>query len=158
MVYALDKDEAELQRLAESAKAAELSNIKVMVSSGKVALPLGDGCLDLVLLYDVLHGYYFSTDQREALFHEVKRVSKPGALLSVFPRHMADDEVAGEVVERLARTGFEVHDEYQGPVVHDDTVTGGHILTFRKATGQGRSFPSAADLRVPYDSLVREGA
>ena len=144
-VYALDKDERALERLGERARAAGLANIETVVWSDESRLPFGNRSLDLVLLYDVLHEHYFSADQRASLLREVGRVSKPGALLSVFPHHMAEDEVAREVVGRAARAGFEAAGEYEGPLVHDDAVTPGRIVTFRKAGGQPQSSRPAGD-------------
>jgi len=150
-VYALDKDEQALEQLGERARAVGLANIETVVWSGESRFPFGNDSLDLVLLYDVLHGHYFSADERASLFREVGRVSKPGALLSVFPRHMADDEVAREIVGRAARAGFEAAGEYEGPVVHDDAVTRGRTVTFRKAGGRS---PPPSIGPVPSGSCV----
>jgi len=142
-VYALDKSQSALDRLGKRARAEGIANIIALASSGDTALPLGDGSLDLILLYDVLHGYYFSAAERASLFREAGRVTKPGALLSVFPHHMADDEVAREIVGRAARADFEAAGEYEGPVVHDDAVTRGRIITFRKGSGPPEPPPHA---------------
>ena len=131
-VFAVDKDKGALNKLARRARAAGLANIKRMPSSGELTLPLEDGSVDVTLLYDVLHAHYFSAGQRASLLEEVARVSKPRALLSVFPNHMTDNEVDREVVARAGALGFESASEYEGLLVHDDGVTEGRILTFRK--------------------------
>jgi len=131
-VLALDQDERALDRLAERARQAGVANVRTLPSPGEPTLPLEDGSVDLILLYDVLHDHYFSPKQRAALFEEVGRVSRAGGRLSVFPRHMTDEEIEGEVIARARRLGFEKVDEYSGPVVHDDDITEGLILTFRK--------------------------
>jgi len=53
----------------------------------------------VVLLYDVLHSYYFSPDERRKLLREVYRVLKPNALLSVYPEHVELEEVKREIEE-----------------------------------------------------------
>ena len=134
-VYALDKDEGELDKLVERAREAGLGNIRRMDSSGDLGIALDDGSVDAVLLYDVLHSHYFSAEQRDALFREIGRVAADRALLSVFPNHMEPGEIEEEVVRRAAGIGFENAREYRGPVVHDDGIIEGHIVTF----GKGRS-------------------
>ena len=131
-VFAVDKDKRVLNKLARRARAAGLANIKRMPSTGELTLPLEDGSVDVILLYAVLHAHYFSAGQRASLLEEVARVGKPGALLSVFPNHMTDNEVDREVVARAGALGFESASEYEGTLVHDDGVTEGRILTFRK--------------------------
>lgn len=131
-VYALDKDEGELNRLVKRARDAGLGNIRRMDSSGDLGIALDDGSVDVVLLYDVLHSHYFSAEQRDVLFHEVGRVTAGRALLTVFPNHMEPDEIAGEVVRRAAGIGFENAREYRGSVVHDEGIIEGHIITFER--------------------------
>jgi len=99
-VLALDQDERALDRLAERARQAGVANVRTLPSPGEPTLPLEDGSVDLILLYDVLHD--------------------------------PDEEIEGEVIARARRLGFEKVDEYSGPVVHDDDITEGLILTFRK--------------------------
>ena len=84
----------------------------------------------MVLLYDVLHSYYFSVDERRKLLREVYRVLKPNALLSVYPEHMELEEVKREIEE--ANLHFEV--EYFKTIIHDGRYTHGHILNFRRST------------------------
>ena len=84
-VYALDKNKTELNELIRKAKSKELRNIKILKTSSELKTPLRDESIDMVLLYDVLHSYYFSVDERKKLLREVYRVLKPNALLSVYP-------------------------------------------------------------------------
>jgi len=84
----------------------------------------------VVLLYDVLHSYYFSVNERRKLLREVYRVLKLNALLSVYPEHMELEEVKREIEE--ANFCFEV--EYFKTIIHDGRYTHGHILNFRRST------------------------
>ena len=130
-VYALDKETSALGELAERARTAGLANIRTIESSD-LKIPLADGSVNVILLYDILHSHYFTAGKRESLFREMRRIARPEALLSVFPHHMEKDEIAKEVVRRAWDFGFRGIGEYKGPVVHDDGIIEGHIMTFRK--------------------------
>jgi len=70
-VFALDKSISKLDELTRRAESAELKNIKTVKTSGRLEIPFSDGHFDVVLLYDILHSYYFSVDERRRLFfHE----------------------------------------------------------------------------------------
>ncbi len=129
-IYALDKNKTQLDGLIGKAKSQELRNIKTVKTSGELRIPSGDESIDIVLLYDVLHSYYFSVDERRKLLREVYRVLKPNALLSVYPEHMELEEVKREIEE--ADFYFEV--EYFKTIIHDGRYTHGHILNFRRST------------------------
>jgi len=131
-VHALDKDSGKLDELLRRADGAGSGDIRRMDSSGDARIPLDDGSVDVILLYDVLHSHYFCAEERDALFREVARVSSPEAVMSVFPNHMEQDEIEAEILGRAAGIGFSVASEYRGPVIHDDAVTDGYVITFRK--------------------------
>ena len=84
-VFALDKSISKLDELTRRAKSAGLEKIKTVKTSGRLKVPFPDGHFDVVLLYDILHSYYFSMDERKKLLEEVHRALKPGGLLSVYP-------------------------------------------------------------------------
>ena len=112
-VYALDISNKALDKVEEKSKQEGLSNIIRIDATGEENILLKDNTIDLVLLIDVLK----DVNDRESLFKEVYRVLKPNGNLTVFPMHMAAEEV-----EKLAtHTGFKMNDEkFQ------------HILIFRK--------------------------
>jgi len=58
-VHALDKDKETLDELVQKAESAGLKNIKRMETSGKLEINLADESVDVVLLFDVFHSYYF---------------------------------------------------------------------------------------------------
>jgi ubiquinone/menaquinone biosynthesis C-methylase UbiE len=128
-VYALDKDKKVLDKLMQKAESAGLGNIKRIDTSGELKIPLPDESVDIVLLYDVFHTYYFSqvADRRE-LLEEVYRVSKPDALISVWPKHMES-----EAKEEIESANFYLENEYAGTLIHDDEdLEEGKVLNFRK--------------------------
>jgi len=128
-VYALDKDETDLNKLMQRAKSAGLENIERIKTSGELKIPLKDESVDMVLLYDVLHIYYFSQSERGQLLKEVYRVLKPHSLISVYPKHMGLEEIKKEIEDN----DFYFESKYFETLVHDDGYTKGYILNFRKA-------------------------
>jgi ubiquinone/menaquinone biosynthesis C-methylase UbiE len=128
-VYALDKDKKVLDELMQKAESAGLRNIEKIHTSGELEIPLPDESVDIVLLYDVFHSYYFSqVADRRNLLEEVYRVSKPDALISVWPKHMES-----EAKEEIENANFYLEREYFGTLIHDDKdVEKGKVLNFRK--------------------------
>jgi ubiquinone/menaquinone biosynthesis C-methylase UbiE len=129
IVYALDKDKKVLDELMQKAESAGLGNIKRIDAPSELKIPLADESVDIVLLYDVFHSYYFSqvTDRRK-LLEEVYRVSKSEAIISVWPKHMES-----EAKEEIESANFYLEREYSGTLVHDDEdIEKGKVLNFRK--------------------------
>ena len=128
-VYALDKDKKVLDELMQKAESARLENIKGIDTSGELKIPLTDESVDIVLLYDVFHSYYFSQmADRRKLLEEVYRVSKRDALISVWPKHMES-----EAKEEIENANFYLEREYSGMLIHDnEDIEKGKVLNFRK--------------------------
>ncbi|RKY02674.1 hypothetical protein DRP77_07505, partial [Candidatus Poribacteria bacterium] len=61
-VYAIDKDERVLNKLARRAKALGLENIRTIKAFVSSKIPLETGSVDVVLLFDVIHSYYFNSN------------------------------------------------------------------------------------------------
>lgn len=114
-VYALDISRRALDRMEEKAKQEGLKNIVRIDASGGEEIRLEDETIDLMLLIDVLH----KIGDREALFDEAYRILKQSGVVSIYPMHVAEEEV-----ERLATSkGFNPEDrKFQR-----------RILIFRKA-------------------------
>ena len=84
MVYALDKDKEVLDQLMQKAQSAGLRNIRRMETSGELGIDLADESVDVVLLFDVFHSFYFpQVDDRKKLLGEVHRIMKPSGFLSI---------------------------------------------------------------------------
>jgi ubiquinone/menaquinone biosynthesis C-methylase UbiE len=116
-VYALDKDKVALGGLGRRALKEGLRNIQTILSSD-LATGLGNECVDVVLLHDVIH----LIDERAVLFEKVYEVLKPDGQVSVYPMHIDSDEVSRQMRE----SGFSLAaEEYEGS-----------ILVFRKANGR----------------------
>jgi ubiquinone/menaquinone biosynthesis C-methylase UbiE len=129
-VFALDKDRAALDELVERASWFELQNIEVMNTSGELEVPLEDASVDVVLVYDVLHIYYFPrAEERRELLHEVHRVLRPEGLVSVRPTHTEKDQI----IHEIESASFQLEREYTRTLLdHKKVLEEDQILNFRK--------------------------
>jgi len=127
-VYALDKDRVCLNEVAKSAQSRKLKNIQVIATSGELKIPLEDESVDVVLLYDVIHSYYFSPTNRKELLREIYRISNHNAMISVYPRHM-DLQDAQDILENA---NFNFERELLKTLLHDNTLVQDYLLNFRK--------------------------
>jgi len=128
-VYALDKDSEVLDKLTQRAQSVGLDNIERMDTHGELEIGLADGSVDVVLLFDVLHSYYFpGPEDRRKLLDEVHRICKADALVLVYPEHMEST-----VREEMEKASFRLESEFQGTIVHHDKDSvQGQVLTFGK--------------------------
>jgi ubiquinone/menaquinone biosynthesis C-methylase UbiE len=128
-VYALDKDSGALDELMQKAGLAGLRNIERMETSGKLEIGLTDESVDVVLLFDVFHSYYFpQVDDRRRLLGEIYRIMRPSAFMSVWPKHMESD-AEGEI----KNANFYLEEEYTETVIHDNKdLERGKISNFKK--------------------------
>jgi len=135
-VYALDEDKEALDRLINKAKLKGLKNIVGLDASGKLGIALDNESVDVVLLYDILHYYYFPEENdRRRLLCEVYRVLKPYGLLSVYPTHLESDMELkmDSVVREIEESNFHKENEYTNMImVHDDNIEEGCVINFRK--------------------------
>ena len=111
-VYALDKDKEALDELMQKAESAGLKNIERMDTSGELEIELTDESVDVVLLFDVFHSFYFpQADDRRRLLGEIYRIMKPSAFLSVsvWP-NLAEPETEDEIKNANFRLEKEVYE------------------------------------------------
>jgi len=134
-VYALDKDRRALDELMANASTGGLQNIQRIDSSGGVKIGLEGGSIDVVLLFDVFHSYYFQEpSQRGRLLDEIQRVLKRDGTLLVYPKHM-EDEARREIED----CGFAVQKECSMTLVHDEKeLVHGDVLIFGKNPDKGQ--------------------
>jgi ubiquinone/menaquinone biosynthesis C-methylase UbiE len=128
-VYALDKDTQVLDEVMHEAESAGLRNITRMDTSGELRIDLSDESVDVVLLFDVFHSYYFpQAEGRIELLNEIRRIMKADAFISVWPKHM--ESAAKEEIESA---DFYLESEYSETLIHDNKESErGRILNFRK--------------------------
>jgi len=128
-VYAVDKDNEALNELMQKAKLAGLKNIEDMETLGKPEIDLADESVDVVLLFDVFHSYYFpQANNRRRLLDEIYRIMKPSAFVSVWPKHMES-----ETEDEIKNANFRLEKELSEMLIHDNkNLEKGRILNFKK--------------------------
>ena len=87
-VYAFEARSSRLELVREKAKESGLGNIATVLSdSSKSSIDLPDKCVDIILVYDMMH----EVEDRQGLLQELYRVLKEDGVLSVFPMHTGTD-------------------------------------------------------------------
>ena len=121
-VYAFEARSDRLERVKEKAKEAALSNIVTVLSdSSEASIDLPDKCIDIILVYDMMH----EVDDRRGLLQEMYRVLKREGILSVFPMHMGTEHF----IDVMKDYGlFELRNRY-GPTRFK---TASEVLNFNK--------------------------
>jgi ubiquinone/menaquinone biosynthesis C-methylase UbiE len=135
-VYALEKDRMELERLISRAKLMGLKNIVSLDAKDKSIIPLDDESVDAVLLYDVLHHYFYPRkDERRKLLTELWRVLKPGGMLSLFPTHLDSymDPKLADIEREIKDANFQKEIEFRDlQMMHDGGLQKGRVINFNK--------------------------
>ena len=128
-VYALDKDKNALNSLIKKAKLSGLKNIRRMATSGELRIELPDESVDVSLLFDVFHHYYFpQIDDKKRLMDEIYRITKTNGFVSVWPKHMES-----EIRDEIEGANFYLEKEYFGTLIHDNKdIETGKVINFRK--------------------------
>ena len=126
-VYALDQYGSYLREVRQRAEWEKLKNIQIIETSGELKIPLEDESVDVILLYDVLHSYYFTAVERKELLTGIYRISKPDALISVYPKHMNLGDIKGE----LEKANFHFVRKLFVTLLHDKTLMQDYLLNFR---------------------------
>jgi ubiquinone/menaquinone biosynthesis C-methylase UbiE len=90
-VYTLDINTLSTDRIERIAGKKGFANVEAVCSDCETGL--GDGCLDVVMLYDTFH----ALDEPERILAELHRVLKPDGVLSFSDHHMKEDEIIAGV-------------------------------------------------------------
>lgn len=141
-VYALDKDlwgswpSVGLEKLMRRVKSLELKNIVIMKTSGELKIKLDNESLDVILVYDVLHHWYFPRfKDRRILLGEFYRILKPDGFISFYP---GDPEIHDNhselniIIRDIGNSNFQLKNRYAVKIIHEDTIQKGHIMNFTK--------------------------
>jgi len=130
-VYALDKDKEALDELMQKAESTGLRNMERVETSGELKIELTNESVDVVLLFDVFHSYYFpQADDRRRLLSEIYRIMKPTAFVSVWPKHMES-----ETEDEVEKANFYLEEELSEMLIHDNrNLEKGKVLNFRKGS------------------------
>ncbi len=135
----MDKDREVLNQLMRTAESEGLKNVVPIVDqSEELKTNLEDETIDVVLFYDVLH--YMESEKRKRIYGNAHRILKPGAILSVYPKHcksdmplwnLADIKLE-DVIEEIESANYYLERKSFRKLIHDDNYDNGYILNFRK--------------------------
>ena len=132
-VYALDRDRSELDILSSRMFSQNIDNCKIIHSKGE-RIDLPDDHLDVVLLFDVLHYYYFSDESdRRSLLREIKRVLNPNGFLSLYPKHLESwsDPNMDQVERELEEEDFWLAESKRVTMIHEEVLEKSTIMNYR---------------------------
>jgi ubiquinone/menaquinone biosynthesis C-methylase UbiE len=130
-VHALDKDKQALDELMQKAELASLKNIERIDTSGELEIALVDESVDVVLLFDVFHSFYFpQAEDRSRLLDEIYRIMKPSAFLSIsaWP-NLVEPDTEDEIKNANFRLDKEVSEKLTN---YSKALGTRRILNFRK--------------------------
>lgn len=138
-VYAFDRNAAVLAELTKRSPASIADWIITVHTRGETELDRPDASVDVCLFYDILH--MLPATSRHALYQEAWRVLTDSGILSVYPKHVAEDNpadhfkdmTAEEVNRELCASGFSLRDKICGRLSHNDTLVSGCVWNFIKA-------------------------
>ena len=129
IVYALDTDKRKLEEVRKKAKDRRLHNIVELDAKKNSRIGIASESVNAVLLFDVLHGYYFpSAESRREVLYDIHRVLKPGALLLVHPTHIDQ----AKIVSEIQSVNFQFHEKYSGNLIHDGNCRRSSIFAFTR--------------------------
>jgi len=129
-VYALDKDKEALDELIQKAESADLKNIERMDTTGELKIELADESVDVVLLFDVFHSFYFpKAEDRKRLLDEIYRILKPSAFLAI---SLWPDLIEPETEDEIESTDFRLEKEIPETLIDNKDLEMRKILNFRK--------------------------
>jgi ubiquinone/menaquinone biosynthesis C-methylase UbiE len=129
-VYALDKDKEALDSLMHRGELEGLNNIDRMETSGELKIGLTDESVDIVLLFDVFHSFYFpKTVDRRRLLSEIRRVMKPSAFLSI---SVWPNLIEPKAEDEIKDTGFHMEKEISGMLTDNKEPEACRFLNFKK--------------------------
>jgi protein-L-isoaspartate O-methyltransferase len=132
VVYAVERNEYCLSELVREASSLKLTNIVPLRSIEVMKRFPGGRPLEVVLLYDVIHSYYFTGEQRSNLIQSLAPMVSRNGIVSIFPHHMSSGEFEG-TKKQLKALGFTVQSRMEAQLLHDTRLTSGSIYTFRKS-------------------------
>jgi ubiquinone/menaquinone biosynthesis C-methylase UbiE len=136
-VYALDKNNEVLDELMQKAESAGLKNIKRMETAGKLEIDLADESVDVVLLFDVFHSFYFpQVEDRKKLLGEIYRIMKPSAFLSI---SVWSNLIEPGAEDEIKNADFRLEKDISQTLNHDDkNLEKRSVLNFRKESPKYR--------------------
>lgn len=108
----------------------------VMKTSGELRIKLEDDSIDIVLLHDDLHYYYFPRkENRIKLLREIQRILRLNGFISFYqgdPGVSRNYSELETIKREIEAANFHLESEYIGTVIHEDVIQKGRVVKFRK--------------------------
>jgi SAM-dependent methyltransferase len=112
------------------AELAGLKNIVPIETSGELEIELADDSVDIVLLFNVFHSFYFpKTEDRRRLLGEIYRIMKPSGILSIsaWPNILEPENEAD-----VENSDFHLEKEIPGTPTDNKDLETPAVLLFKK--------------------------
>jgi len=138
-VYVYEKDPYAIQKIKREKEKLKLKNIEIVRFKNNRLFPFKGEVFDIILFYDVLHSYYFTEIERKDLLIQAHASLKKSGVLSVFPKHVIEDEF----ISCARESGFSLVNRFSLTLLHYGFLEKGIILNFKKidkALPKGRAF------------------
>ncbi len=134
LVYAVDKDKQGLREVKRQADKEGLRNINTVHVAQYGAIPIRAGTIDVILIYDVLHGGYFPEKaQRDNLLRKVHTLLRPGGVLSCCLTHLRQfGWTYKETLAEITDAGFRLRRQFRPTLVHENKLVRVRIFQFTK--------------------------
>lgn len=137
-VFALDQNNSSLNKVQNKAEQASLGNLRTVKTTGSFYTEFDNDLFDVILLYDVLH--FFDKEERASLLKELYRILKIQGLLSIFPKHTAENfplielsqTSVDELKQEIEKAGFIEEKQVTGQIMHNGNTEKGTIYNFSK--------------------------
>jgi len=116
----------------QKAMSACLTIIERMETSGELEIELSDETVDVVLLFDVIHSFYFpQAGERRRLLGEIRRIMKPSAFLSI---SVWPNLIETETEDEIKNANFRLEKEVPETLADgNNDIETRRILNFGKA-------------------------
>ncbi len=139
-VFAVDKDDQRLREIKRRAGKEGLGNIDTIHVSQYGRVPVRTGTIDVVVLFDVLHGGYFpEKKQRDNLLRQIYRFLRTGGLLSCYLTHLREyGWTFNEMQTEIEYAGFRLLRRTRTRLVHAKKLVEGRIFRFEKPVESGK--------------------
>jgi ubiquinone/menaquinone biosynthesis C-methylase UbiE len=92
-IYALDINPLAIEKGRKIVSKNRLLNVHFIISDCDTLLP--NSCLDVVLLYDILH----ALKEPDMILNEIHRLLKPKGILSCNDHHLKRDEILSRITQ-----------------------------------------------------------
>lgn len=92
-IYALDINPLSIEKGRKIVLKQRLLNVQFILSDCDTLLP--DKCLDVVLLYDILH----DLEEPDMILSEIHRILKPNGILSCTDHHLKNDKIISKITQ-----------------------------------------------------------